>query len=346
MNIDKIRGCVFGLAIGDAIGLRYENAKPKDINSDNIGKVCFGGSISDDTEQMVLISKSLLSTNNINDFKTDFQNELKKWLLSLPINIGKTTLKSIFKSFFQSGYGVYGTGNGSVMRIAPIGLLYFNNQDLINNYAETSCRITHNSKEAVINSVAIASLIGYIIKNNLNKEIALNIEDILLFLKNISQEDFWIESIDEITIALKNNIPPLELVHSWTNTLGAIGYTKYSTLLSIYCWILYYGDYEKTIYEVIKCGGDTDTNAAIAGALAGATVGYQNIPQKLILKVNDIIIKRRDLDYLATCLSSQNGIIKTWKIHYFGFIKNIFSLFYFSLLISKSKILSIFKIKY
>ena len=37
-------------------------------------------------------------------------------------------------------------------------------------------------------------------------------------------------------------------------------------------------DYESCLEQIIKGGGDTDTNACIAGALLGAAVGFRNIP--------------------------------------------------------------------
>lgn len=343
---DKIKGTIYGLAIGDCIGLRYENIRPEEINEKNIGKTCLTGIISDDTEHMFLITKSILNTRDIQNFEKDFKKELKQWLISFPINIGKTTLYSIIRSFFKKGYGLQGTGNGSVMRIAPIGLLFREDENKLKEYAESSCRITHNSIESVINSIAIASLIAYIINNNLNKDNKPKIEEILNVLKSLSSEEFWILSLNELEDYLINDIEPLEIVEKWTNGKGALGYTKYSTLLSIYCWLKYYGDYNKTIIEIIKCGGDTDTNAAIVGSLAGATIGFSNISSNLVNKLNDPIITKKDLDILSFSIINKENNIKTWKIKYLGFLKNIISLFYFLIMITKIKLMYIFKIKH
>lgn len=343
---DKIKGCLYGLSIGDAIGLRYENVKPKDINENNIGKVCFGGAISDDTEHMILISKSILNTENIKDFENDFKNELKKWLISFPVNIGKTTLYSIIRSFFKSGYGIKGTGNGSVMRIAPVGLIFHKDHNKLVKYASSSCRITHNAEESIINSIAIAKLISEILNKNWDKNNKPEIDNVLKLLGSISKEEFWTNTINELKDAFDNDIEPIDLVYSWTKEKGALGYTKYSTLLSIYCWIKYYGDYEKTLKEIIKCGGDTDTNAAIVGALTGATIGYNEIPNELKNKINDLTVSRKDIDNLSKAIIENKNIIKTNKIHYLGMFKNVFSLFYFITLLTKVNILSLFKIKH
>ena len=343
---DKIKGCIFGLAIGDAVGLRYENVKPKDINENNIGKVCFGGSISDDTEHMLLISKSILKTSNIKDFEKDFKCELKKWMFSFPVNIGKTTLISIMRSFFKSGYGIKGTGNGSVMRIAPVGLIFYNDNKKLIEYATSSCKITHNSEESVVNSIAISTLIAYILKNNINEKNKPSLENLRNLLDSISHSIFWKETIDELEKAILDDIEPIALVEKWTKGKGAVGYTKYSTLLSIFCWFKYYGDYEKTIKEIIKCGGDTDTNAAIVGSITGATIGFSNIPEHLVNKIGDLIIRKSTLDNLSQSISERKNNVSTWKIHSFGVLKNVFSLFYFTLLLTKVNLLSIFKIKH
>jgi ADP-ribosylglycohydrolase len=47
----------------------------------------------------------------------------------------------------------------------------------------------------------------------------------------------------------------------------------------VYAWYRHYESCEETVRSIINCGGDTDTTAAIAGTLAGATVGGQGIPR-------------------------------------------------------------------
>ncbi len=54
-----------------------------------------------------------------------------------------------------------------------------------------------------------------------------------------------------------------------------------------YAWWRHYGDFQSTLEAVLECGGDTDTTGAIAGALAGATVGENGIPKSWLTGIVD-----------------------------------------------------------
>ena len=56
------------------------------------------------------------------------------------------------------------------------------------------------------------------------------------------------------------------------------GYVYHTVPVAVYAWLRHYGDFRSTVEAVLECGGDTDTVGAIAGALAGATVGGSGIP--------------------------------------------------------------------
>lgn len=346
MNYEKkVKGSLYGLVIGDLVGLRYENAKPSSINSSNIGKTCLNGAVSDDTEHMILITRSLVKYEDLNLFKKSFRRAMQLWLLTLPINIGRTTLYSIIKSFFSSGYGISGSGNGSVMRIAPIGLYYYNEDDKIKKFSEESCRITHNDEECIINSIAIAKILSFILKNNLTAKNKPRYEEIDKNLREISSSKFWNETLDELKSYIDNNTKPLDIVNSWNNK-GAVGYTKYTTIISIYCWYKYYGDFEKTIFEIIKCGGDTDTNAAVAGSLAGAVCEYDSLPSHFFNKINDIAIGKIDIEKACQSILNRKNNISLKRLSTLGWIKNIILLFYFLSLTTYFGILNILKKKY
>ena len=341
---DKIKGSIYGSVLGDMIGLRYENAKPKNINQENIGLTCLN-SVSDDTENLLLITKSLIESKNEKEFKKSFKKQLQKWLLTLPINIGKTTLKSIFKSF-KSDIGVKGSGNGSVMRISPVGIYYRNDIEKLERYSEISCRITHNDNECVVNSKAIAKLVALILNNNWSIENKPEYEIVEKELLSISREKFWLESLNELRENIENEIEPIEIVNGWTKNKGAVGYTKYSTLLSIYCWYRYYGNYEKTIKEIIKCGGDTDTNAAIVGSLTGAVVGYNKLPKSWLNKLKCGVINENKIKKICDGLIKKENKIGIKKLILLGWIKNIFLIFYILTLLTYFQILILWNKKY
>jgi ADP-ribosylglycohydrolase len=68
---------------------------------------------------------------------------------------------------------------------------------------------------------------------------------------------------------------------------GVTGYVYHTVPVAVYAWLRHYGRFRETLEAVVSCGGDTDTVGAIAGALAGATVGARGIPEEWTAAVSD-----------------------------------------------------------
>lgn len=66
---------------------------------------------------------------------------------------------------------------------------------------------------------------------------------------------------------------------------GVGGYIYHTVLAVIHVWLRYQDNYEKAVQEIIKAGGDTDTSAAILGAIIGAKVGEKGIPKGWIEEI-------------------------------------------------------------
>ena len=63
---------------------------------------------------------------------------------------------------------------------------------------------------------------------------------------------------------------------------GVTGYVNHTVPIALFCWLRWPQDFRRSVEEVIRLGGDTDTTGAITGALAGATVGESGIPTELL----------------------------------------------------------------
>lgn len=60
---------------------------------------------------------------------------------------------------------------------------------------------------------------------------------------------------------------------------GVTGYSLHVVPVAIYAWLRHPDNFRTALTSALACGGDTDTLGAIVGALIGATVGKQGIPQ-------------------------------------------------------------------
>lgn len=103
MDRDAIIGCIFGTAVGDALGLPYEGVSakraPRLLGPPDRYRFFFGrGMISDDTEHTCMVAQSLIEANgDVDLFARRFASRLRWWILALPAGVGKATARAGFK---------------------------------------------------------------------------------------------------------------------------------------------------------------------------------------------------------------------------------------------------------
>lgn len=244
------------------------------------------GMLSDDTEHTLMIAESLLlHSDSIDLFAKSFSNKLKLWFMSLPAGIGFATLRSILKLCLGFSYkksGVFSAGNGPAMRSGIIGAFFYNDTEKINEFVSRSTSITHTDPKANIGAKAIAHIVSYCFKNKKNDSPKIN--EIFTILENVNDinDVEWNKIVNKLQNAYneKKTIDEVQELFNLEN--GISGYIYHTIPMAIYAWLYHWGDYEKTITSLVKCGGDTDTVCAIAGALSGALVGEKGIPKKWI----------------------------------------------------------------
>lgn len=156
--------------------------------------------------------------------------------------------------------------NGVMMRCSPIGMFYRNHLlDAALEIAKRSSIYTHNSPESVRGVQSIVSAIHMAYNGKTKEEIRAFIEENFGHMLNITVDEARL--IPKTTIRC-NVTAPQALVAFMEST-----------------------DYESAIRNAVYIGGDTDTNAAIAGAIAEAFYGFESIPKHMIDVMFRIISK-------------------------------------------------------
>jgi len=279
---NRFEACILSGAIGDAWGSSYEN----EVIIDNSSIYYLGGKrtkprkwcITDDTQLTLATCEALLIENF--DPEKLIDTFIAYYRSKKLTGIGAATLKAILDKeagfhWTQAGRsGEYAAGNGAGMRIAP--LAFYSNitrEDVFN-----ACAITHKNDEAFAGALAVYLSIRAILNsewdgiNNLFDIIIpqlpdTNVRDRLIEVNNYSST----ATIDEIA------------------KLGNNGYVVNSIPFAIFCStkILDLG-LEKMLQQIINSGGDTDTNASIAGQISGTLIGTEGIPAGLLSKLQSL----------------------------------------------------------
>ncbi len=282
-KVNSLIGCLLGTAVGDALGLPCEGLSKHRLRRlyPHLDKhhFFFGkGMVSDDTEHACMVAQSLIvSAGDVRIFQNQLAWRLRWWLLGLPAGIGFATLRAIVKlwaGFPSHNSGVFSAGNGPAMRSAIIGVYCGNNLAKLREFVRASTRLTHTDPKAEYGALAVA--IASHLSSERSRGSPQDYYNILQALLDSEAREFLLlvkqacEAADTLTTE--------EFAAQMGLSQGVSGYIYHTVPVAIHAWLRHQQDYAAAILEIIRCGGDTDTTAAIVGGIVGARVEKSGIP--------------------------------------------------------------------
>lgn len=284
MTYSALVGSILGTAVGDAIGLPYEGLSQRRgarlFGEPSQHHFFFGsGMISDDTEHTCLVAQALITSGgNVEQFARQLGWRLRWWLLGCPAGIGRATLLAILKlwcGFSPSRSGVFSAGNGPAMRSAVLGAA-IDDLALLYSLVGASTRLTHTDPKAEYGALAVA-LAARLARQHRSVDGSLYVQQLRSFLPRESAEEF-LRVIEQAvhSAAVGESTQAFAASQGWGKAVS--GYVYHTVPVAIHAWLRHPRDIQAGVMEVIRCGGDTDTTAAIVGGILGAGVGQEGIP--------------------------------------------------------------------
>ena len=278
---DRYRGCLLGLAVGDALGTTLEFKSPGSFEpiDDMVGGGRFRlepGQWTDDTSMALCLATSLVERGGF-DARDQMQRYLR-WLregyLSSTgrcFDIGNT-VRAALSRFERSGDPYAGStdpksaGNGSLMRLAPVAMYFAADLEDAVEMAEWSSRTTHGALEAVDACRYFAALLVGALEGT-EKEVLLNPNYWPVWWDQ--EPEPLAQAIDRIARgSFKNRNPP---------EIQGTGYVV--DALEAALWAFHHSrDFRDGALLAVNLGDDADTTGAIYGQVAGAYYGIESIP--------------------------------------------------------------------
>lgn len=243
---------MLGAILGDIIGSRFEFSVLKKNKSEKFNLLTDKNYFTDDTVMTIATADAILNNKS-------FEESYNQWGYKYP-NAGyggmfeywlKQDIKKPYNSF----------GNGSAMRVSPVGWFY-NDLDEVKKVAEKTALCTHNHKEGIIGAVVVASCI-YLARVNTPKS------EIKKVVEYFGGSNYYLnKTIEQIRPNYKFDVT-----------------CQGSVPEAIICF-LEGNNYEDVVRKAVSLGGDTDTQACIAGSIAEA---YYGVPDEYVIKLDDYL---------------------------------------------------------
>ena len=285
--LSKFIGCMLSAALGDALGASFY--RPRD------GTLCY----TDDTAMMIVLAETIIECEGEIDperlaWKFVEAYEREPWRGYGPgpprifrlIKRGEGLLELDKKLYPGGSYG-----NGGAMRIAPVGLFYHDDLGRLREAVKKSCKPTHNHPLAVEGALIEAATIAYAVKLDYDKPA--NAVELVERLMDLGLSTVYRKKLEIIPQLLEIDASRRIVVKQLGNSVEAYN----SVPTAIYCY-LRGQEPMNTIRYAISLGGDRDTIACMAGAIAGAHRGVEKIPAEYL----DRLENRGRIESLARSL--------------------------------------------
>lgn len=302
----KIYGSIFGTVIGDAFGLPFEFSSPSLSHDKLIDRRVVEAShwgYSDDTQMLISLLESLNSLKKFNE-----QHYLNQMHFNYePARGYGKGMKRVFQHLDSGGewtsarftsWEKGSKGNGAAVRIAPLACYYHHMPiSIFFSWIEQSAQITHAAEEALM----ATKIQAYTIKKLLTVEFKQL--DRQSLIENIMQLDFVQKSnfFDKLSFVKYHYNPPILDKKVVIEKLGAGVLAEESQITALYCFLCYPDSFTEAISFAAKLGGDTDSICAMVGALSGAYLGKNNIPEQWIKNIES---GPKGINYIETLITS------------------------------------------
>lgn len=306
---DRALGALVGLALGDALGMPTQDLRPEVIAADYgtitgllpagphqvIAAGAPAGRVTDDTEQALLFADLLISGNGLEPHA--IANALRSWEDSMRARgsldlLGPSTnraLERLRSCDPASESGSEGTTNGAAMRIAPIGIANppGNRAQLLAAVIEASI-VTHNTSIALQGAALVAGVVsagvggagrGEALEYGLELSALASSAGHLACAPDLPTRTRW-----AIT-HLAARPGRAEITHDLFHVIGTSVATHESVAAAAALFAVIDDPWE-ALCIAASAGGDTDTVAAIAGAMFGATLGAGAFPAEQVSLLN------------------------------------------------------------
>jgi ADP-ribosylglycohydrolase len=303
---ERLAGMILGQALADALGFVVE-AEPPEIAAEYVEQVLRAGRAGERSHPRYPFGQYSDDTQLARELLRSFQQH-RGWDPAVfaqriaqlfrdggDVGAGRGTRSAALRLLMGVPWSESGTpapyaGNGSAMRAGPLGLLF---QDLseATHAARQQSRITHLDPRCAAGAAVVACAVWHSAKGK-----SIDAGSLLPELAACAEAED--QSVADAIRGLADwvRLPPpdaaryihengLDPAHpTWQ---GISAFVTPSLLWSLYAFLRSPDDYWETVCTAIWVGGDTDTMAAIAGAITGARVGTAGFPSGLVRCLTD-----------------------------------------------------------
>lgn len=286
MLANKIKGGIYGVATGDALGATVEFMS-KEAIANKYGKHTeiigggwldlFPGEFTDDTQMTLAVAEGIIADpeNPLNEIGSRFI----EWYNSSPKDIGN--IISLALSYYlrtgdwkraasMTRIELHGkvAGNGCLMRTLPISFAYLNDLSRMDSVSRQVATMTHLDIEAELSCVFYNRYAACLVESEDKLSSFYKVFDDL-------DEQFRVPEAEKLYSLLKS-LPSLQ-----EENLKPSGYVV-DTLLLALSNFLKHDSFEEILVETVNLGGDADTTGAVVGGLAGTYYGFDAIPHRWV----------------------------------------------------------------
>jgi ADP-ribosyl-[dinitrogen reductase] hydrolase len=299
---DRFRGCLLGLAVGDAVGtaLEFRQRGTFEPLTDMVGGGPFRllpGQWTDDTSMALCLATSLIERCGFDP--VDQMSRYCQWVdhgylssTGVCFDIGTTTLQSL-RRYQHDGNPYAGSpdpllaGNGCIMRLAPIPMYFYPNLEVVERFAADSSRTTHGAEECIDASRLFGRIICRALLGRPKDEVLLGDADSFVAGERIT------------AIARGSYRAKAE------KDIHGSGYVVQS--LEAALWVFARSrSFADAVLRSANLGEDADTTAAVCGQIAGAYYGESGIPLHWLER----LALRSEITKLATQLSTKSSRLR------------------------------------